>query len=250
VTSASRNRYNADLAFIHHDGFGALSRAAAAEVLALLGKSGYTSGTVVDLGCGTGGLAAVVAAAGYHVVGIDPSAEMLTIAAETVPAGQWVRASMLDVDLPEAVAVTAVGESLNYALDDRATGGSQLLQLAGRVKRALRPGGWFVLDVAAPGRVGARPRRACYRRGAWQLEVRAEEDRAQRLMTHRIRAQRKLGTGWRRTDQTHVLPLYEPEEVVGALSDVGFACTVRDGYGPRALGAGWFVVCAHTRARV
>jgi hypothetical protein len=49
------------------------------------------------------------------------------------------------------VAVTAIGEALNYAADPRA-GIDQLVRLAGRVHDALEPGGVFLFDIATRGK--------------------------------------------------------------------------------------------------
>jgi putative ABC transport system permease protein len=82
--------------------------------------------------------------AGYDVFGVDQSEPLLHRARERVPAGEFVCASLHDVELPSCVAVVAMGEILSYA---GITG-----ELLARVRAALSPGGLFVFDVATPGR--------------------------------------------------------------------------------------------------
>ena len=48
----------------------------------LLREYGICSGTVAELGCGTGKMTRLLAAAGYDMIGVDNSEEMLEIARE------------------------------------------------------------------------------------------------------------------------------------------------------------------------
>ena len=139
--------YGPDLARIHDEGFGDLAEHAAAFVIDVLRRRGIETGRVLDLGCGAGQLAAALDKEGYTVWGADVSEAMLARARSRVPNGTFVRASITDVELPDCVAVAAVGEVLNY-LPHRTAVGAVLR----RVQRALAPGGLFVLDVAGPGR--------------------------------------------------------------------------------------------------
>jgi 2-polyprenyl-3-methyl-5-hydroxy-6-metoxy-1,4-benzoquinol methylase len=72
--------YREDLAYIHDAGFGHIARAGAATLLKLLAARKITGGLIVDLGTGSGIAAEQFSAAGYGVLGIDLSAEMLAIA--------------------------------------------------------------------------------------------------------------------------------------------------------------------------
>lgn len=74
----------------------------------------------MDLGCGSGMLAGILTDAGYDVLGVDVSQDMIELASANAPKASLRRGS-LDVDLPPAVAVTATGEALNYAIDPRAS---------------------------------------------------------------------------------------------------------------------------------
>ena len=111
--------YGPELARIHHERFGDLARAAAEELLRRLRDAGIWRGAVADLGCGSGILASALSQAGYAVHGVDRSPDMLAIARETAPRATFVEGSWVDADLPPGtVAVTCVGECVNY-LDDQ-----------------------------------------------------------------------------------------------------------------------------------
>ncbi len=130
--------YGADQAAIHHEAFGDLAAQAAARLLSALDAAGLHRGTVVDLGCGSGILARIVSDAGYDVRGVDISEDMLRLARANAPGATFARGSLLDAELPHAVAVTAIGEALNYATDPRA-GLDEVERLAARVHAALDP---------------------------------------------------------------------------------------------------------------
>jgi hypothetical protein len=83
---------------------------------------------------------------------------MVELARQRAPEARFIGSSLLGAELPACVAVTAIGECLNYATDPR-TGRQQLATLFGRIHQALRPGGLFLFDVAEPGRERRVPRR-------------------------------------------------------------------------------------------
>lgn len=223
--------YGADLAWVHHEGFGDLARQAAPVVLSELARAGLDGGLVVDLGCGSGILAAELTAAGYDVLGIDRSPDMIRLATRHARKARFEQGSLLDADLPPCVAVTALGESCNYSLDMQVTP-PRLGRLFKRVHRALTPGGVFVLDVAGPGRAGrTRVQRRFHDGGHWALRVEAVENPAGTLLTRDITLFRQVGKLYRRSDERHVLRLHPPDEVAAALERAGFAVRRLRAYG-------------------
>jgi SAM-dependent methyltransferase len=242
--------YGPDLAAIHHADHGELAHAAAAVVTRELRRARLRSGLVVDLGCGSGILAGELLAAGYDVLGVDSSPAMIELARATAPDATFRCASFLDTDLPDCAAVTAIGEVFNYTLDPRVEA-STLDTIAAAAGRALPPGGTFVFDLAAPGRLGRTGvRRVFHETAGGTLFMDAREDRATRTLTRHITVYARDGgpDTYRRTDEVHLLHLYEPEEVVRAVERAGFAVVVRRGYGRVRLGPGHHVYVA-TRVR-
>jgi SAM-dependent methyltransferase len=230
--------YGEDQAMIHHRAFGDLALTAARTVVDELGTAGLLDGTVVDLGCGSGLLAHAMSDAGYRVFGVDISADMVELARAEAPRAEIVEGSVHDVELPPAVAVTAIGEVLNYATDVRA-GLDAIADLARRVRAALAPGGVFVFDVTTPGRYGPTGHRSVFHdREDWSLAMEADEDPDTHTLERRIVVFRRVtspsrdreGGMYRRTDEHHVLRLYDPESVVAVLEGAGFEVEQRSGY--------------------
>lgn len=104
--------------------------------------------SIVELGCGTGTLAAILAARGYQVTAVDLSPDMLSVAAEKCEGldVHLVCQDMSKLALPmQADAVICCLDSLNYV-----TRPAQVQRTFQRVFRALKPGGLFLFDVKTP----------------------------------------------------------------------------------------------------
>lgn len=240
--------YGAAQAAIHHERFGHLAAMAAADLLASLRDAGHSTGTVVDLGCGSGILARIVGDAGYDVVGVDLSDDMVALARAEAPDADLRAGSIHDVDLPAgSVGLTAIGEVLNYATDERA-GLDAVDRLAARVHDALVPGGTWLLDLSGPGRGGPLGGYHRFHQAErWCLGMIATEtdERMDREITSFWEAEPGR---YERVEEHHVLRLYEPGEVAARLTAAGFDVVVEDGY--RTPGAhppampGWYVVRA------
>ena len=147
-------------------------------VIALLKEENVEDGLVLDLGCGTGKLTRLLAAAGYDMIGIDNSEEMLEIAREyeygemgeyafdepedseedmqisedgaEIVAGVEGRRKILyllqdmrEFELYGTVrAVISICDSMNYILEEE-----DLLQVFKLVNNYLDPGGIFIFDM-------------------------------------------------------------------------------------------------------
>ena len=117
----------------------------------LFRKSALPVRTVLDLACGTGTMACLLAQRGYEVVATDVSEEMLTQAmtkaaavAERPPL--FLHQSMDRLRLLEPVdAAICTLDAVNYL-----TRSAQLKETFRRVYRWLRPGGQFIFDVNTP----------------------------------------------------------------------------------------------------
>jgi SAM-dependent methyltransferase len=133
--------------------------APAAEVV--VATAGLQPGeTVADLACGTGNAAALAAAAGCRVVGVDLARRLLEVAREQVPQATFLHGDLealpLDDDAVD-VAVSVFG--VIFAGDGR--------RAVAEMRRVVRPGGRVVLSAWPPeGPVHAIGRLAAQRRVA------------------------------------------------------------------------------------
>ncbi len=100
-------------------------------------------GHILDVCCGTGHLAGLLAARGYRVTGIDISPAMIRHARENVPAADFHTGDIAECPPPgEFDAAVSTFDSLNHIL------GAERLQAAfANVGAALKPGAPFAFDV-------------------------------------------------------------------------------------------------------
>ncbi len=102
--------------------------------------------TVLDLGCGTGTLTELLYRAGFDMIGIDNSEEMLELAMRKRERGGsdilYLLQDMREFELYGTVgAVCSVCDSLNYMLED-----ADMVKVFSLVNNYLYPGGIFVFD--------------------------------------------------------------------------------------------------------
>ncbi|QDU39068.1 dTDP-3-amino-3,4,6-trideoxy-alpha-D-glucopyranose [Maioricimonas rarisocia] len=212
--------YGPDLAFIHDDGFRSFAEGVAPGITELLVSRSIESGTVVDLGCGTGILARYLVDAGYDVVGVDISPAMIELARRRVPQARFHVASFRSFPVPKCKAVTALGEVFAYQFD-AATRSRSLQSLFRKVHASLSPGGLLLFDLPEVGLDTNRP--PTWSEGdGWACLVRFERDDDREQLVRHIVSFRRDGTLYRRSEETHRVQLYRASEVAGQLRAVGF----------------------------
>jgi aminoglycoside 6'-N-acetyltransferase I len=230
----SAGYYGETLARLHDDHFGHLAEAAARELLGRLDRAGFMGGTVVDLGTGSGRLAKVVGEAGYDVVGIDVSPAMLALARRNAPRARLVEGSVWSTEVPEAVAIAAVGEVFNYAGDGALPTRARLEARLGELAARLVPGGVLLFDLAGPGRSGpSGARNVVWSGEEGMIAVREREEEARRGEAPRLLREIDVFTLYRgciggdpearyvRERETQCLALFEPERVMALLARSG-----------------------------
>lgn len=224
--------YREDLAYIHDVGFRSYVLQAIPGILAILKQYGIEDGLIVDLGCGSGLSAEELVRAGYRVLGIDISADMIEIARCRVPMAEFQVESLFKVEIPDCSAVISIGECFNYLFDpDHPT----LTQAFQRIYDALAPGGVFIFDIAEPGQLSATPVKSFTEGEDWIVLVEKQEDLQQHILTRRIITFRQVGNDYRRDDEVHCQRLYAAAEIVAMLQQVGYQVEMQRCYGQFAL---------------
>lgn len=113
-------------------------------LISLLKKYQVPKGLILELGCGTGKMTRLLSKAGYDMIGVDNSQEMLQKAMEQDHEGiLYLCQDMREFELYGTVAaVVGICDSLNYILEEE-----ELLQVFRLVNNYLDPGGVFIFDL-------------------------------------------------------------------------------------------------------
>ncbi len=113
--------------------------------ITLLHQYGMQDGTLVEIGCGTGTGTMLFTKAGYDMIGIDISQEMLEIAESKKETEDivYVLQDATELELPFPVpAMVSIGDSMNYITDY-----GDFMQVLKKVRQFLEPDGIFVFDL-------------------------------------------------------------------------------------------------------
>jgi SAM-dependent methyltransferase len=225
--------YQKDLAYIHDVGFGFLAKGAATHTIKHLQKS--KNNTVVDLGCGSGIFAEKLVEKGYKIVGIDLSQDMIRLATKRVPNANFIHQSLFDAKIPTCAAVTAIGECMNYLFD--ATHSTERLnEVFQKIFESLEPGGFFLFDVAVPGRGSKEWSKGFSEGNDWAIFFSAKEEKRSRLLVRRMTCFRKIKNTYRRSYEEHRLQLFPAKNIRKMLKKNGFTnIKILKNYGNQSL---------------
>lgn len=117
------------------------------KLLQYLQNHGVTEGRICELGCGTGVMTEKFAAAGYSMIGLDKSEDMLALARQKQEESGsrilYLHQNMEEMELDAPVdAMISVCDSVNYLLQE-----DLMNALFARVKKYVKPGGYFIFDL-------------------------------------------------------------------------------------------------------
>ncbi len=180
--------------------------------------------TVLDLGCGTGTIACLLAERGFRVTAVDSSPEMLTEAERKAQGLEnrpfFLCQSMEKLRLLEPVdAVVSTLDALNYLTRPKA-----VQETFRRVRRCLAPGGLFLFDVNTPyklrrmdGQVWLDETEDVY--CVWRTEF----SERTKVCTYWVDLFTRAPDGaWRRSGEEHRERAWERDELCQWLADAGF----------------------------
>lgn len=192
------------------------------KICAMLQQYGIRDGLVLDLGCGTGQMTRRLRAAGYDMIGVDASAEMLEQAREreTDNSILYLEQDMRAFELYGTVrAVISVCDCMNYLLKEE-----DLLKTFRLVNNYLDPGGIFIFDMNTIhkyrdeiGEMTIAENRE-HESFIWENYYDADSCLNQYDMTFFLEEENGL---FRRLSETHLQRAYDPETVAGLLEESG-----------------------------
>ena len=189
----------------------------------ILRKEGVTPRSAVDLACGTGSVALLLAQKYERVIGVDLSEEMLTVAFQkALEVDRQIQFScqpLQQMRLPRGVdlAVCAL-DGLDYILEP-----SDCKEAIHRVYKALNPGGIFIFDVNTPEKLRAMDGQVfvdedddvfCLWRG--------EFDERTNICSYGMDLFQREGETWRRSFEEHREYAYSREQLTAYLKNAGF----------------------------
>lgn len=190
----------------------------------ILCRERYMPRTAVDLACGTGSVALLLAQDGLQVTGVDMSEEMLTVACqkvqETAKPPVFVCQRLQDLRLPRGVdlAVCAL-DSLDYILNP-----DDCQEAIRRIYKALNPGGIFIFDVNTPEKLKAMDGQVFLDEDDDVYCVwRGEFDHQSNICSYGMDLFQREGSVWKRSFEEHREYAYSQEQLMGFLRVAGFS---------------------------
>lgn len=231
--------YGADLALVHHLGFGSHAENVAPGVLALLRPVLERRGLVVELGCGSGILTKRLVEAGHRVIATDASPAMLDLAREHAAGAEFRSLVFPEDPIPEADAIVAVGHPLSYLPDANA-----VLSSLASAARALCAGGVLAVDLCDLEWASARRNAPPYARVEhdWALVTRFSSPSPDRFVRDITTFVRLPDGAFRRSDEHHENVLMRTVDLPEFLARHGVNVEVRDAFGTETLPVGLKVI--------
>jgi ubiquinone/menaquinone biosynthesis C-methylase UbiE len=189
----------------------------------ILRREGLRPKTAVDLACGTGSVAVLLARKGLQVTAVDLSAEMLAEAAQKAVDMEnppfFVCQPLQELRLPRGVdlAVCAL-DSLDYITDP-----DDCAEAIRRIYRVLNPGGIFIFDVNTPEKLRAMDGQVFLDEDEDVFCVwRGEFDEHTNICSYGMDLFQRQGSVWRRSCEEHREYAYTAEQLKGFLRQAGF----------------------------
>lgn len=179
--------------------------------------------TAVDLACGTGSVALLLAQQGLKVTAVDMSPEMLCVAQQKAQVLEnppiFVCQQLQQLRLPKGVdlAVCAL-DSIDYITDPE-----DCREAICRVYRVLNPGGCFIFDVNTPEKLRAMDGQVFLDEDEDVYCVwRGEFDAQSNICSYGMDLFQRNGSTWQRSFEEHREYAYSAQQLTAYLKAAGF----------------------------
>ena len=189
----------------------------------ILAAEGLKPRTAVDLACGTGSVALLLAQKGLQVTAVDMSEDMLSVACAKAQACDnmplFVCQKLQDLQLPRGVdlAVCAL-DSMDYITEP-----DDCAEAIRRVYKALNPGGIFIFDVNTPEKLRAMDGQVFLDEDDDVYCVwRGEFDEQTNICSYGMDLFQRQGNVWLRSFEEHREYAYSAEQLTDYLKKAGF----------------------------
>ena len=205
-----------------------------ALMAALSSNHGSTPARILDLGCGTGQHAIILASEGHHVTGVDRSSSMLALAQQNMDAQSKAKNQPLDIRLVEddlcqlSLEETFDAVFMLFAVLGYQYRNADVLKALQVARKHLRPGGLLLFDVwYGPAVLADRPgsREKTVTQGDAQLTRKTTStlDTSKHLCdVHFQLTQSKEGQTLSQFQETHRMRYFFPMELELFLTMAGF----------------------------
>jgi len=209
---------------------------------------GKTVKTLLDVGCGTGTLTAMMAQRGYEMVAADSSSDMLCIAQEkfselsNVIPPLLLCQSMTELDLYGTVdATVSCLDAVNYLLP------SDLPELFRLLHLFIESGGLFVFDINSPERLRSLDGFTSVDEDENSLCLwRADFDEEEKALFYGMDIFTRRGRFWQRSFEEHVEYCHEPAQLLELLASAGFTNAEICTDGPQSELGRIFIIAENT----
>ena len=189
----------------------------------ILNMEGLQPRTAVDLACGTGTVALLLAKKGLDVTAVDMSEDMLTVAAqksgELENPPRFVCQKLQQLRLPRGVDLAVCGlDSMNYITEPE-----DCREAIRRIYHVLNPGGCFIFDVNTPEKLRNMDGQVFLDENADTYCVwRGEFDEETQICAYGMDLFQRQGNLWQRSFEEHREYAYTIEQLTGYLREAGF----------------------------
>jgi SAM-dependent methyltransferase len=209
---------------------------------------GKTVRTLLDLGCGTGTLTALMAKRGYELIAVDASPDMLSLAREKLAAlpdiiqPLFLCQSMAELDLYGTVdAAVSCLDAINYLPPAELPALFRLLHLF------IEPDGLLIFDIHSPERLRALDGFTSVDEDENTLCLwRADFDEDEKALYYGVDIFTRRGRFWQRGFEEHIEYCHEPQALAELLSAAGFAKTEICTSGPQGETGRVFIIAENT----